>query len=389
MSTRELRDLLTTAYWNNRPSFARAQKKAARLLVELDRDAYDRVMEDIRHLKALLKEAQVDESKFAVESMVVNRWSHDNFQVKAFLKARGTKESLLPDGLFDEGPRLTLASTATTTHRPEAFLIPDMHFGFKAWISGPDPELRWKTVHDPAAWAVMLVAIQRTRPRRVVILGDFLDLPTFSRWPTNAEDKHLLNSTLAAAYRALCQLKQVVPDDCKIDFLEGNHEQRIRKLIEATMPDLGYMVDGANPLSIDKLLGLSDLDISYHGPYGAKVPLDNDVYATHGTLIGRRGGESAGKVLAAGHESCAFGHTHRVEVGWGAWADCHGKRHLYWAMGCGTGARVDGTAPGSSNECNWQQGFGIYWGRNAPDVYVIEDGRCNMQGTVIDVDGLA
>jgi hypothetical protein len=47
--------------------------------------------------------------------------------------------------------------------------LPDAHF----------PE------HDPEAMAVALAAIRRIKPRRVVILGDWLEASAFSRHPRN------------------------------------------------------------------------------------------------------------------------------------------------------------------------------------------------------------
>jgi hypothetical protein len=51
-----------------------------------------------------------------------------------------------------------------------------------------------------------------------------------------------------------------------------------------------------------------------------------------------------------------------------------------FSMGCGTLAKLDGTVPGSQFP-DWQQGFGVLWKDNQPAVYLIQDGKCVIDGT--------
>ena len=370
----KFREALTDAYLAKRPSYARCLgrlgKRAPELLNEFDRNAYETLLSDIRRLDGLLKEAAVDTENYEVERYTVNSWSKGNFQVKATLRAKG-KVFKIPDY---EPPLLDLSVEPGSGMT--ALCIPDIHFGFlcETKLNGEIPELEWKTIHDEKAVAVVLEVARRYQPEKIVILGDLLDLPALSRWDVEPKHRHQTLTAVKAAHAFLKKLR-VACTRSKIFLLEGNHERRLRDYLAKNAPEL------LGATSVPELLGLGVLEITYVGPYGTRLPLEKGIFATHGHLIGRKGGESAAKMLGEYHLSTIFGHTHRLELAYHTHYDEQNLGGTVFSMGCGTLAKLDGSVPGSQHP-NWQQGFGVLWGE-APAIYLIENGRCRMEGICI------
>jgi len=373
----ELREALTDAYLAKRPSYKRAlrrlEMKAKHLAGDFTRDVYLAMMQDIRRLEGLLKEANVDTELFEVDRYTVNSWSKGNFQVKAHLKLKAGKTKVpVPEYM---APPLDVAHKLQGTGSMEVLCIPDMHFGFLCETK-PDaagnPELVWRSIHDERAVRVMLEVARMFQPNQIVILGDMLDLPALSRWETQPMHKHQTLTAIKAAHEWLRQLRAACPD-ARIMYIEGNHERRISDYLSKNAPELLWAVNVAG------LLGLDTLNIEYIGPYGMRVALAPRIFATHGHLIGRKGGESSAKMLGEYHMSTVFGHTHRLELAFHTHYDEHGKQFTVFSMGCGTLAKLDGSVPGSHFP-NWQQGFGAIWQGWRPNIYRIEQGACFVEG---------
>lgn len=374
----KFREALTDAYLAKRPSYARCLgrlgKRAPDLVTEFDRNAYESLLSDIRRLDGLLKEAAVDTSNYEVERYTVNSWSKGNFQVKAHLRAKG-KPFKAPDY---EAPLLDLSVAMGSAMT--ALCIPDIHFGFlcETKLNGDVPELEWRTIHDERAVAVVLEVARRYQPEKIVILGDLLDLPALSRWEVEPKHRHQTLTAIKAAHNFLKKLR-VACQNSKITLLEGNHERRLRDYLSKNAPELLWATN------VPDLLGLSVLGIEYVGPYGTRFPLEKGVFATHGHLIGRKGGESAAKMLGEYHLSTVFGHTHRLELAYHTHYDEQNLGGTVFSMGCGTLAKLDGSVPGSQHP-NWQQGFGVLWQVACPAVYLIQDGKCFLEGITISAE---
>jgi hypothetical protein len=371
---REYREALGDSFLSHRPSFDRCVRRLARKAPEMveyfHRGVYEPLMDDIRRLESLLKEANVDTDQYEVERYTVNSWSPGNFQVKAHLKRRADG-TLRPPEVRPYTPSIEHA-----VRRADVICIPDIHFGFTAQtIVGDDgvPRLDWQPIHDPRAVAVMLAVCEHAQPRDIVILGDMLDLPGLGRWDTTPTQRHQTMSAMQAARQFLSDLRTVCPAT-RIRLLEGNHEKRLADYMARNAPEMLWATD------VPGLLGCDDFRVEYIGPYLRKTPLDSEgaVWAYHGTLIGRRGGESAAKMLAEyPTASTVFGHTHRLELAWHTEWDAFGRPQHVFSMGCGTLARIDGAVPGSSCP-DWMQGFGVI-SSGRPSIVPIQDGTCYFQ----------
>ena len=374
--------VLGDAYLAKRPSFQRALRRLERmdpaLASEFDKDAYILLNQEIRRLEGLLKEANVDTEKFEVERYTVNSWSKGNFQVKAHLKPKAAPGSLIAPPPY-EAPVLDVHAMAQGHGMMEVLCIPDVHFGFLCDTvigEGGAPALKWRTIHDEAAVRVVLEVARKFRPATIVILGDLLDLPAMSRWETQPMHKHQTLTAIQAAHDWLKKLRMACPTS-RIIYIEGNHERRISDYLSKNAPELLWAVN------VPELLGLGKLTIEYIGPYGMRAELGKGMFATHGHLIGRKGGESSAKMLGEYHMSTVFGHTHRLELAFHTHYNEKNEGFTVFSMGCGTLAKLDGSVPGSQHP-NWQQGFGAIWSGRRPNIYRIEAGSCFIEGMVLN-----
>jgi predicted phosphodiesterase len=339
---------LGNKFLQGRPSYDRCHKRLTKQAPELgeafSRETYAVMMTDVRRLTDLLVESEVDLEAFEVERYTVNSWSSGNFQVKAHLKPKDKAESqvdhALPDWAFGP-PKISKckAKSAYNVLYPDescVAFIPDCHVGFV----GDEP------IHDKEAMAKVWQWLAAKQPHKIVLLGDFLDLPAMSRFDTKPIAQQRTKEAFIEARTWLKSLRELCPK-ADICYLEGNHEARLEKYLERQAPELWWAV------KIPDLLKLEDLDVRYLGPYGSYHEVAPGVKATHGYQL------CTTKQLAKYPQfSSVFGHTHRLQLDYRT--NSQASPSTVWAMTCGTLARIDGLVPGTPPEGpNWQQGFAV------------------------------
>jgi hypothetical protein len=112
------------------------------------------------------------------------------------------------------------------------FIVGDQQLGFWAVADPATPKhVRFIPFHDEAAIDVMLQALAIYQPDRVVIVGDFFDFPQLSRFAKEPEFERTMQASLQEGYDLLRKIRDIVGDDCKIDFILGNHETRLVRAI--------------------------------------------------------------------------------------------------------------------------------------------------------------
>jgi predicted phosphodiesterase len=165
--------------------------------------------------------------------------------------------------------------------------IPDCHFGFA----------------DERAWRVALDVATQLKPHETVILGDFFDCYSVSRHDKDPLKNYgLLKQELARGQEALREIQRATKG-AKLVFLEGNHENRIPRFINAYADKLAGILETRDILGLPK----NCLFI----PYGqGGFYRMGKLLATHGTIFNRH--VAAGMIAKYGH-SVVFGHTHRVQ----------------------------------------------------------------------------
>lgn len=190
-------------------------------------------------------------------------------------------------------PKVELVGSANTQR---IFLWPDTQIGFYRSVQSG----QLTPMHDLAAIDVALQMLRDFRPTRVVILGDLIDLPMLSRWLQLPEFQHTLQPALNYTYLLLANIRSIVGEDCKIDYLAGNHERRMAEYVAKNaiaaheIRPAEVNLDLIDPVtfvskawdwpawSIPKLLQLASLGIEYSAEYpGGEVWLNDRNVCTH------------------------------------------------------------------------------------------------------------
>lgn len=153
--------------------------------------------------------------------------------------------------------------------------------------------------HDPEAVAVALAVLRTVKPDTLVILGDFLDCYSVSRFPKDPKRKHLLREEIDQSIYILDEIQKACRN---VKFIKGNHEVRLEALIGAQAPALDGMI------SIEKELGIKERGWSLT-EYKQSLKLGHMLYShdfgRHGVHAGYQG------LMDLGSNIC-FGHTHKL-----------------------------------------------------------------------------
>lgn len=244
-----------------------------------------------------------------------------------------------------------------------ALVVPDSQIGYSR-----DLDENLNPYHDREALDLCVQVAQKLSDRLafIVFSGDMLDCAEntrrFSRpaamqrtfWPALLEWRWLLERFRAAAPHA------------HLYALEGNHEQRLKRVLVDAAPELADLPpvndrSGAPLLSIERLLGLDEIDVQYLGPYGSK---EGELFHPwgvrfdHGDVIGSKGGQTAAKMID-GRVSRIVGHVHRQELAWATRVEPNGTTRDIFAGTFGCTCKTTGEVPSNRPHMDWQQGFGI------------------------------
>lgn len=106
------------------------------------------------------------------------------------------------------------------------FIIGDVQIGY--WRKSDGTLIPF---HDEAAMDLCLQMLARYRPHEVVILGDALDLPEFSKYRQEPAFRNTTNAAIARLTVFLAKIRSIAGDDCTISFIMGNHELRLTAAI--------------------------------------------------------------------------------------------------------------------------------------------------------------
>lgn len=224
-------------------------------------------------------------------------------------------------------------------YRREA-ILPDLQIGYRRYEDGSiDP------FHDERAIDVALQIIKEVQPSRVILLGDFLDLPDFSRFLPEAAFAQTVNMAIQYGHNLLKTIREISPDS-KLVLLEGNHDRRLENQIRQNFMK-AYGIRRANEqlpvLSIPYLLALDELGVEYVQGYPAgRYFITPTLQCIHGEIV--RKGATSKAVTDAEGVSTIHGHTHRWESYAKTVRTHDGARQTY-AYSLGTLSRIDGAVP--------------------------------------------
>lgn len=231
--------------------------------------------------------------------------------------------------------------------------------------------------HDRKAWKAMLAVARDIRPTTVVIAGDFLELQSVSQH--SSFNRELLEEDLAAGRQALETLQGAAPQ-AKVIYLEGNHETRLTRFIEAKVPSLSGTLNLATEL---KLKERGILWLPENKQPWSRGKLD----VIHGHQMSSGGGprHHATKMCEMYGESgrvVVYGHTHKPQM-----HTSPARAGVKTAVGLGCLRTLN---PGWLHGANggWSHCFGIAEiapsGRVAVYQVPVTDGYINWSGKTYD-----
>lgn len=248
----------------------------------------------------------------------------------------------------------------------------------KIALNIPDCHIPW---HDKIAYDIMLTIAQDlnkiTPINQINIMGDYADfhgIKLHPKMPYEMSLSETLKDEIRQVILALRQLREMFPD-AEINYIEGNHEQRLQRYLVAKAPELFDFV------TLPELLGFDKLNIRYY-PYGRGQLvqcLDTEYHLRHAPF-------NAGKHTAAStaHNkgiSLGYGHTHRKQsytfkTAVGQEITCHSMGWL-----------GDDKAPifNYMDTDNWSKGFQFVYsikGKAYIDVVDIIEGRAIYNGVI-------
>ena len=202
--------------------------------------------------------------------------------------------------------------------------LSDIHFGHE----------------DQKALKLVKEFIKEERPDVIILNGDILDAYDASSFLQDPNKNGGMREEIGHAKEFLKWLRLGNPL-AYIGFLEGNHEDRLRKVVWQS-PMIAKLFPNLN---LKSLLGLDELKIE-HRLYGDSIIINNTVF-THGH---KTSAKAPYDYMASYALSGTSGHTHNLGM------SCKnvGQKTLYWVESgclCMTNPEyVKGIA-------NWHQGF--------------------------------
>ena len=207
-------------------------------------------------------------------------------------------------------------------------VLPDLHIPF----------------HDKKLLACWIERLRSQPWDGIDIIGDLIDCYTLSRFDKNPTRKNTFQQEIDEARDLLKGIRSHQPK-ADIRYSEGNHEDRLRKMLWGKCPALAHLRN----LTIQGILGLDDLGIKWHStqnPY--KI---GDLWYTHGDILRSHAGMSARAKSESIHGSVLMGHTHRM--GWSPKTTWMGTMDAYEVGHMTDPAQLDyvRTCP------NWQPGW--------------------------------
>lgn len=156
--------------------------------------------------------------------------------------------------------------------------------------------------HDKKAWRCFLKAARYTKPKRVVIIGDFGDYYAVSSHPKSPSRKANLEWEIQETNKCLDEVEKIGAD--QIVYCGGNHEFRMDRHIRDKAPELF----GLKGTTVPEQYRLKERGIKFV-PYMSYIRIGKVAY-TH--EVGRCGVNTARATLMDFGGNIVVGHSHRA-----------------------------------------------------------------------------
>ena len=199
--------------------------------------------------------------------------------------------------------------------------------------------------HDERAWKLMLKVARQFKPQIIVHQGDLADFYAVSAHSKDPSRKATLKEELKVVRKLRGDLDRLGAK--RKVFIEGNHEDRLRRYLEEKAPELFGMFD------TDSLLQLRENGWEFT-PYKSYARVGK-VYFSHDT--GNSGLYTTARALQAFQHSIVIGHHHAIQ--YAVEGDATGKHRVGAQFGwLGDAKRADYMHRIKALR-NWSLGFGV------------------------------
>jgi predicted phosphodiesterase len=269
------------------------------------------------------------------------------------------------------GPAIKLPARKATAKDTDGYktavILPDMQIGYYRGPNGLEP------THDEEALAIALAITRKLNPDRVVMVGDNLDFPEFGKYRLSSAYALTTQASIDRATTLCAEVRAAAPN-AEIDWISGNHEERLSNfLLDNAKASFGIR-KGNTPdswpvLSVPYLCRFDDYGVNYVAGYPAgQVWINQRLKVIHGNKV-RSNGSTAHAYLNDSKVSVIYGHIHRREWCEKTRQDWDGAKTVM-AASPGTLARCDGAVPSTKGGIDldgrplsivedWQQGLGV------------------------------
>ena len=340
----------------------------------------------ITSLEDLYDLFRVNIGEWVLNKSVLNfwgNWNNPNTQAKVWLTPKHPEAILPLINPIKINVSLPKRRKPRKRKSTKVFLFPDPHVGFERDIRNG----KLYNFHDRRAMDVAIQLIKESQPDVVVLLGDILDLAEWSdKFFKTPESALVTRPALLETAWWITQIRLAAPD-AEIVYLEGNHEQRLPKLIATYLPPAFDLVGVGNVkwpvLSIPNLLDLDTLGVTWVPGYPKNEYWVTDNFRiVHGETVRAKSGATTKVVVEERHYGEAFGHIHRVELATKTVDNRYGKQYLT-VISPGCLSHIDGRVPGRGSHYNWQNGVGeveVVDGKIQPLLTYIHEGIAIKNG---------
>jgi len=358
----------------------------------------------ITTLEQLLEAGQVDESIWAVDHWVLNKWEvgakdrNKNLNIEPLFQVKAWLIKKVPVAIFPviQPVQCNYIPTESLIRPKEkgeictSLIWGDPHFGFERDMRGGYDF----GYHNEDVLRVILNIAEYLQPDRMDIIGDILDLAEWSdKYFRSPEMMETTQESINAAHWWLKEFRAVLPNTEMLVY-EGNHELRMRKAL-ITHLKVAYGLRPADHLelppamSVESLLALDGLGIEWVGGYpDNKVWLNNELQISHGDVTRAGPGDTTKAISKDAYHSQIIGHIHRVEMTTHTHNTRDEQRYVT-AFSPGCTCWCDNRVPGNGTNRQWQNGCGVVEyevggsGFNITPI-VVQNGRAVYNGKIFE-----